>query len=97
MGENLIIIKRNGNRVPLESRRTATAVTSARQNWTLNGDDTVDITVESPFRQSYDIGDKISIFGRDYTLNRLPKPKKTGMHEFQYSLQFYVVNFVVLG
>lgn len=96
MGENLIIIKRNGNRVPLQSRRTATAVTSARQNWTLNGDDTVDITVESPFRQSYEIGDKISIFGRDYTLNRLSKPKKTGMHEFQYSLQFEGVQYDLL-
>ena len=93
MGENLILIKRNGNRVPLQSRHTATAVTSARQNWTLNGDDTVDITVESPFRQSYEIGDKINIFGRDYTLNRLPKPKKTGMHEFQYSLQFEGVQY----
>lgn len=96
MGEDLIIIKRNGNRVPLQSRRTATAVTSARQNWTLNGDDTVDITVESPFPQSYDIGDKISIFGRDYTLNRLPKPKKTGMHEFQYTLQFEGVQYDLL-
>lgn len=96
MGEDLIIIKRNGNRVPLQSRRTATAVTSARQNWTLNGDDTVDITVESPFRQSYEIGDKISIFGRDYTLNRLPKPKKTGMHEFQYTLQFEGVQYDLL-
>lgn len=94
--EQLVIYKRNGNRVPLQSRRTATAVTSARQNWTLNGDDTVDITVESPFRQSYDIGDKISIFGRDYTLNRLPKPKKTGMHEFQYSLQFEGVQYDLL-
>lgn len=96
MGENLIITKRNGNRVPLQSRRTATAVTSARQNWALNGDDTVDITVESPFPQVYDIGDKISIFGRDYTLNRLPKPKKTGMHEFQYSLQFEGVQYDLL-
>lgn len=96
MGENLIITKRNGNRVPLQSRRTATAVTSARQNWTLNGDDTVDITVESPFPQSYEIGDKISVFGRDYTLNRLSKPKKTGMHEFQYTLQFEGVQYDLL-
>lgn len=88
MGEDLILIKTNGNRVPLQSRRTATAVTSAKQNWTLNGDDTVDITVESPFPQSYAIGDKIEVFGRVYTLNRLAKPKKTGMHDFQYSLQF---------
>lgn len=96
MGENLIITKRNGNRVPLQSRRTATAVTSARQNWALNGDDTVDITVESPFPQTYDIGDKITVFGRDYTLNRLPKPKKTGMHDFQYTLQFEGVQYDLL-
>lgn len=96
MGENLILIKRNGNRVPLQVRHTATAVTSAKQNWTLNGDDTIDITVESPFPQRYDIGDKISVFGRDYTLNRLPKPKKTGMHEFQYSLQFEGVQYDLL-
>jgi len=96
MGENLIITKRNGNRVPLQSRRTATAVTSARQNWALNGDDTVDITVESPFPQTYDIGDKISVFGRDYTLNRLSKPKKSGAHEFQYTLQFEGVQYDLL-
>lgn len=88
MGENLIITKRNGNRVPLQSRHMATAVTSARQTWVLNGDDTVDITVQSPYPQTYDIGDKITVFGRDYTLNRLPKPKKSGAHEFQYTLQF---------
>ena len=96
MGEDLILIKRDGNRVPLQSRRTATAVTSARQNWTLNGDDTVDITVQSPFSQTYEIGDQISVFGRVYTLNRLPKPKKTGMHEFQYSLQFEGIQYDLL-
>lgn len=96
MGENLIIIKRNGNRVPLQSRRTATAVTSARQTWTLNGDDTVDITVTSPYPQTYDIGDKITVFGRDYTLNRLPKPQKTGTHQFQYSLHFEGVQYDLL-
>lgn len=94
--EQIIITKRNGSRVPIQSRRTATNVTSARQNWTLNGDDTVDITVTSPFKQSYEIGDKITVFGRDYTLNRLSKPKKTGMHEFQYTLQFEGVQYDLL-
>lgn len=94
--EQIIITKRNGNRVPIQSRRTATNVTSAKQNWTLNGDDTVDITVTSPFKQSYEIGDKITVFGRDYTLNRLSKPKKTGMHEFQYTLQFEGVQYDLL-
>ena len=88
MVEDLIIIKPNGERVPLQSRHKVTVVTSARQNWTLNGDDTVEITVESPFPQTYEIGDKINVFGRDYTLNRLPKPTKNGTHSFQYSLQF---------
>lgn len=94
--EQIIITKRDGSRVPIQSRRTATNVTSAKQNWTLNGDDTVDITVTSPFPQSYDIGDKITVFGRDYTLNRLPKPKKTGMYEFQYTLQFEGVQYDLL-
>lgn len=96
MGENLIITKRNGNRVPLQSRHMATAVTSARQTWVLNGDDTVDITVQSPYRQTYDIGDKITVFGRDYTLNRLSKSKKSGAHEFQYTLQFEGVQYDLL-
>ncbi|MCM1440726.1 MAG: phage tail protein, partial [Roseburia sp.] len=94
--EQIIITKPNGNRVPMQSRRTATDVTAAKQSWVLNGDDTVDITVKSPFRQTYDIGDKITIFGRDYTLNRLSKPKKTGMHEFEYSLQFEGVQYDLL-
>ena len=96
MGENLVITKRNGNRVPLQSWHMATAVTSARQTWVLNGDDTVDITVLSPYPQTYDIGDKITVFGRDYTLNRLSKPKKSGAHEFQYTLQFEGVQYDLL-
>lgn len=47
----------------------------------------------SPFPQTYGIGDKITIFGRDYKLNRLPKVKKTGMHEFQYDLEFEGIQY----
>ena len=90
---NIIIIQPNGNRVPMQNRRTATGVVSAKQNWGLNAEDTVDITVESPFPQTYNIGDRITIFGRDYKLNRLPSVKKTGMHEFQYTLQFEGVQY----
>ena len=90
---NIIITQPNGNRVPMQNRRTATGVVSAKQNWGLNAEDTVDITVESPFPQTYNIGDRITIFGRDYKLNRLPSVKKTGMHEFQYTLQFEGVQY----
>lgn len=94
--EQIIITKRDGSRVPILSRHTATNITSAKQNWTLNGDDTVDITVKSPYPQKYDIGDKITIFGRDYTLNRLPRPKKTGAFAFEYTLQFEGVQYDLL-
>lgn len=93
MGANIIITQPNGNRVPMQNRRTATGITSAKQNWGLNAEDTVDITIESPFPQTYNIGDKITMFGRDYKLNRLPSVKKTGMHQFQYTLQFEGVQY----
>ena len=86
----------NGDRTPLASRRTATAIKSATQTWNLNADETIVITVESPFPQQYEIGDKITVFGRDYTLNRLPPVKKTGMHEYQYTLTFEGIQYDLL-
>lgn len=93
METNIIITQPNGNRVPMQNRRTATVITSAKQNWGLNAEDTVDITIESPFPQKYNIGDSITVFGRDYKLNRLPSVKKTGMHQFQYTLQFEGIQY----
>lgn len=96
MGKNLtniIIAKADGSRVPIANRRTATDISSAKQKWALNAEDTVSLTVVSPFPQTYGIGDKITVFGRDYKLNRLPKAKKTGMHEFQYDLEFEGIQY----
>ncbi len=96
MGTNLILIKANGNRVPIQNRRTATRITSAKQTWALNADDKLNITVESPIAQTYNIGDKLNVFGRDYKLNRLPKVKRTGMHEFSYDLEFEGIQYDLL-
>ena len=96
MGTNIIIQKADGSLVPLQSRRTATRITSGRQNWALNAEDTLNITVESPFPQQYNIGDSITMFGRDYKLNRLPKVKRTGMHEFSYDLEFEGIQYDLL-
>lgn len=93
MGANIIITKPNGIRVPMESRATATAITAAKQTWALNAEDTIAITVVSPFPQSYGIGDVITVFGRDYRLNRLPKVSKTGMQEYQYDLEFEGIQY----
>ena len=93
MGANIIITKPNGSRVPIESRATATSITAAKQTWALNAEDTIAITVVSPFPQSYGIGDVITVFGRDYRLNRLPKVSKTGMQEYQYDLEFEGIQY----
>lgn len=93
MGTNIIITKPNGSRVPMESRATATVITAAKQTWALNAEDTIAITVVSPFPQSYGIGDVITVFGRDYRLNRLPKVSKTGMQEYQYDLEFEGIQY----
>lgn len=93
MGANIIITKPNGSRVLMESRATATAITAAKQTWALNAEDTIAITVVSPFPQSYGIGDVITVFGRDYRLNRLPKVSKTGMQEYQYDLEFEGIQY----
>jgi hypothetical protein len=77
----------------MESRATATAITAAKQTWALNAEDTIAITVVSPFPQSYGIGDVITVFGRDYRLNRLPKVSKTGMQEYQYDLEFEGIQY----
>lgn len=94
--EQITIRKRDGSEVLLQSKRTVTSIKSAKQNVNLQGQDVVNITVESPFVQSYDIGDKIIIFGHEYTLNRLPIAKKTGAHKFVYNLEFEGVQYDLL-
>jgi hypothetical protein len=91
--EQIIIKKADGTTVPMVNRRTVTGISSAKQNRELLGKDTVNITVESPFAQKYDIGDSITAFGRIYRLNRLPKVSKTGNHSFQYELEFEGVQY----
>lgn len=86
--EQIIITRANGAIVPIANKKTATSIKSASQNITLLGDDTVSIVVVSPFKQTYFLGDTINIYGNPYRLNRLPKVRKNGMHEFQYELEF---------
>lgn len=86
--EQIVITRANGDKILIANRKTATSIKSASQSVTLLGDDTVNIVVSSPFKQTFLIGDVIYIYGNIYRLNRLPKVKKTGMHEFQYELEF---------
>jgi hypothetical protein len=88
-----ILIHRNGLVIPIQSKRTATTIKSAEQRITLLGNDTVNITIESAYKQKYFIGDTIIVFGRIYKLNRLPKINKTGNFLFSYDLEFEGIQY----
>lgn len=93
--EQIIMTKPNGSTYPLAVRRTATSIKSAKQSWAL-GDDVVNVSIESPFPQSYGIGDKCTVFGREYKINRLPKMTKSGMRDFSYDIQLEGVQYDLL-
>ncbi len=86
--EQVIITKVNGSTYPIVSKGSASFIRSATQTWELMGGDVINISVEAVRPQKYDIGDKITVFGRTYKLNRLPSVSKTGNFEFNYDLEF---------
>ncbi|OQA66925.1 MAG: hypothetical protein BWY38_01635 [Ignavibacteria bacterium ADurb.Bin266] len=94
--EQIIVTKLNGTTYPLASKHSATVIKSAVQTMELLGNDCVNINIESPSPQSYNIGDKITVFGRVYKLNRLPKVKKIGTHSFSYDLEFEGIQYDLL-
>jgi hypothetical protein len=59
----------------------------------LLGNDTIDFTIESAAKMTFSIGDKITIIGRDYTLNIPAKERKISENHFQYDLQFEGVQY----
>ncbi len=91
--EQIVIIKPDNSTVPLASKRLAARIRSAKQNISLLGDDIVNISIEAPIKQKYEIGDKIEVFGRIYKMNRLPNIKKTGNYGFVYDLEFEGIQY----
>lgn len=94
--EQIIVTRRNGTTYPLAVKKEATAIMQAQQSWGLLGDDLVNISIESPFPQQHEIGDWISVFGRIYTLNQLPRVRKSGVHKYAYDLTFEGVQYDLL-
>ncbi len=94
--EQIIITHLDGSTVPLQSRGTTSRITRATQTVQLLGNDTVDITIESAYKMTFAIGDKITIVGRDYTMNIPAKEKKVSANHFQYDLQFEGVQYDLL-
>lgn len=94
--EQIVVTRKDGTTYPLAVKKDATGIKQATQSWGLLGDDVVNITVESPYPQNYAIGDSISVFGRTYRLNQLPRVRRTGAHKYTYDLTFEGVQYDLL-
>ena len=91
--EQIVIYKTDGTTLPLASYGTATTIESATQTVKLLGDDTVSVVITSAYKHNFNIGDYCIIYGKKYTLNRLPKVQKSGAFEFQYDLEFEGIQY----
>ena len=86
--EQIFIKKMDGTVIPLANRSQGVAIKQATQTWELLGADMVNVSIDAPLPQEYRIGDRITVFGRTYSLNRLPSARKTGSMAYSYNLEF---------
>lgn len=94
--EQIIVTHVNGTTLSLQTKSNVSKISSASQTVELMSVDTVDIVVDSAKKLTFYIGDKITVFGRDYTLNIPAKETKKAENRFQYSLQFEGVQYDLL-
>ena len=74
--EQIIVTHLDSSTTKLQSKENVSTITRANQNVELLGADTVEISVESANKLNFYIGDKITVIGRDYTLNTPAKERK---------------------
>lgn len=92
----ITVNKPNGSTIQLSNKELPCTIVSARQEWTLNGGDLVKVTVKSAVTLDLGIGDSISVFGRIYKMNRLPKITKTKTHLLQYECEYEGIQYDLL-
>ena len=71
-------------------------VTRGAQKVALLGEDVVTLTVESARPIEFEIGDQMAVFGRTYTLNRLPRVQKQGERLYTYEVELEGVQYDLL-
>ena len=94
--EQIIITHVDGSTLKLLSKENNSRPTRIEQNVELLSNDTIDITVESSKKLGLYVGDKINVFGRDYTLNLQAKERKISESHFVYDMQFEGVQYDLL-
>lgn len=91
--EQIVLIKRNGTKINLQSREPFCAVRSAVQNISLMGDDTVTLSIVSSEYLTFSKGDKIVIDGCDYTVRTVVDTDKHSDEYYSYEVTFYGVMY----
>lgn len=94
--DQIIVTHFDATTLSLQSKENGSKITKCSQNVQLLGVDTVDITVESAVKLNFYIGDKITIIGRDYTLNTPARERKEADDRFIYDVQFEGVQYDLL-
>lgn len=85
--EQIVIIKADGTKIPLFSRKNASCVSKAAQKTALLSEDIVSISLTSAVPLNFGIGDHILLYGKPYKLNQLPEPTKEGERRYTYDLK----------
>jgi hypothetical protein len=85
--EQIIIIKPDGTKVPLFSKKNVSCVSKASQKTALLSDDVVSISLTSAVPLDLGIGCYLTLYGKPYKLNQLPEPAKEGERRYTYELK----------
>lgn len=95
MGQ-ITVIKKNGTRVNLFSKEPFRTVKSATQAYTLMGDDSVQLSVQSSEMMDFEIGDKIIIGGDEYSVRTKTTRGIEGEDHYTYDVAFYGVMYELM-
>jgi hypothetical protein len=93
---NFEIIKRNGERIPLNTVEPFCVVKSAVQNSSLMGDDNVQLSIISTDILSFSKGDKIVVDGEEYTIRTKVNREVLSDEHFVYDATFYGVMYELM-
>lgn len=92
MGQ-ITIIKRDGTQINLFRTEPFCTVSQAVQNFTLMGDDNVQLAIQSAEIMDFSIGDKILIGGDEYSIRTNANREIIGENRFTYEVTFYGVMY----
>lgn len=89
----IMLIKRDGTQINLFRTEPFCTVSQAVQNFTLMGDDNVQLTIQSAEIMDFSIGDKILVGGDEYSIRTNANREIIGENRFTYEVTFYGVMY----